>query len=85
METKKYELDISFETLSFEETIETLKKSVKEIKVLEVVKEGRGSGWPTILVELPVKSMDNLKTWYEGVEDVLDCEIQDDDWRSWER
>lgn len=82
---KKYELDITFETLTFEETMETLKESVPGLKVIEIEMAGKGSGWPTIIIEIPNESLNKLKMWYEGVDDVLDCELYDEDWEAWER
>jgi len=82
---KKYEIDIVTDTVTFENIMENLKKSVPGVKVLEIVMEGRGTGWPTIEIEIPNGSFDNLRMWYEGASSLEECELQNEDWRAMER
>ena len=82
---KKYELDIVTETISFNESLESLKNFVSGSNVVEIEMSGRGAGWPTIVIEVPNESLDKLKMWYEGAEDILDCELEEEDWEAMER
>jgi hypothetical protein len=81
---KKYEIDVVTETLSFDESLQTLTEFVTGVKIVEIEMAGRGSGWPTIVIEVPNESLNKLKMWYEGAEDVLDCELTEEDWEAME-
>lgn len=82
---KKYEIDVVTETLTFEESLQTLTDYVTGTKIIEIEMAGRGAGWPTIVIEVPNESLNKLKMWYEGAEDILDCELQESDWEAMER
>jgi hypothetical protein len=82
---KKYELDIVTEMMSFDESVESLKNFVSGVNVVEIEMSGRGAGWPTIVIEVPNESLDKLKMWYEGADDILDCELLEGDWEVMER
>jgi hypothetical protein len=81
---KKYELDIVTETMSFSESLESLKNFVSGSNVI-VIKKSREASWPSIVIEVPNESLDKLKMWYEGAEDILDCELLEGDWEAMER
>jgi len=81
---KKYELDIVTETMSFSESLESLKNFVSGSNVI-VIKKSREASWPSIVIEVPNESLDKLKMWYEGADDILDCELLEGDWEAMER
>ena len=81
---KKYELDIVTETISFSESLESLRNFVSGSNVL-VIKKSLEASWPSIVIEVPNESLDKLKMWYEGAEDILDCELLEGDWEAMER
>jgi hypothetical protein len=81
---KKYELDIVTETMSFSESLESLRNFVSGSNVI-VIKKSREASWPSIVIEVPNESLDKLKMWYEGADDILDCELLEGDWEAMER
>ena len=62
----QFELDIVTEETSIDQTVTEVEKLDKSIKVIKVYPEGRGSGWPTIIVEAPSTMKETLSNWYGG-------------------
>lgn len=59
-----FEIDIVTEEETIDQAVESINKLGEGIKVIKVVPEGNGSGWPTVIIEAPKSAIPTLEKWY---------------------